>query len=279
MKAMSDVSGGPGWQRYKNGKWYPPAVESFDRQNGWLRPSSLKDVNRTQWSLWVLDNGLPELPDSIERGECVPVACWNGSRFGAVVHIERATWGFPSPPEPPPPPPPGMGLGVIGPTVVGDLVSTVQVLRRTPTGWEVAKARGGAGWSEPELVPSDMPEGTATFRSSFYARPSSEWSCKAKVGAVGRGAFLVEIKDAEGTTRRPVDSPLGLFVTAFDGAMAATIRVLDGEGSVLDEDQYVPVVWHAENARRCPSCRHRIDPGEFVVRKGRRVVHVDCIPS
>lgn len=41
---------------------------------GPLRPASFDEILVTDWSLWVLDNGLVELPETVEKGQTVPVA-------------------------------------------------------------------------------------------------------------------------------------------------------------------------------------------------------------
>lgn len=49
-------------------------------------PASFDEDHMDEWSLWVLENGLFELPVSVKKGESVPVARWAGGTVGAVLH-------------------------------------------------------------------------------------------------------------------------------------------------------------------------------------------------
>ena len=55
------------------------------------RPDSFAENVMTDWSLWVLDNGLPKSPDRVEVGESVPVARWVGARFAENAENDRRT--------------------------------------------------------------------------------------------------------------------------------------------------------------------------------------------
>src|SRR4051794_3921658 len=55
-----------------------------------MRPESFDTDLAAQWSRWVLDHGLPELPGSdLGVGESVPVAYWIAPTTAAVLHIRR----------------------------------------------------------------------------------------------------------------------------------------------------------------------------------------------
>jgi hypothetical protein len=41
-----------------------------------------------EWSLWVLEHGLPPLPTSVQKGDSVPVARWAGITVDAVLHVQ-----------------------------------------------------------------------------------------------------------------------------------------------------------------------------------------------
>ena len=46
------------------------------------KPASYDEDLMTDWSLWVLDHGLPDIPAAVAVGESVPVARWAGRRPG-----------------------------------------------------------------------------------------------------------------------------------------------------------------------------------------------------
>ena len=167
----------------------------------------------TDWSLWVLDNGLPALPPNVAVGESVPVARWNGREFGAVLHVQ---WRWSDSHDD------------------DELQNEIEVFRRRqgePT-WEVATARGGGGWFSPPMSRPVVPESNATV-TDFFATGEGTWKCCAAYGFAGSKASLIEVTDSAGVTRSPLESPLGVFVVAADGEMPATVRVLTEGGSVL----------------------------------------------
>ena len=57
-------------------------------------PASFDEDHMDEWSLWVLENGLFELPVSVKKGESVPVAPlgWRHGRCGtAPVELGSTT--------------------------------------------------------------------------------------------------------------------------------------------------------------------------------------------
>jgi hypothetical protein len=95
------------------------------------RPDSFAEDVMTDWSLWVLDNGLPKLPDRVEVGESVPVARWVGARFAAVLHVQ---WRW-------------------GDSEEDDvLISETEVFARREGGWEISSGSGGTNWFDPPFV-------------------------------------------------------------------------------------------------------------------------------
>jgi hypothetical protein len=40
-----------------------------------------------EWTVRVLEGGLPPLPERLEPGDAVPVAVWRGERYGAVLFV------------------------------------------------------------------------------------------------------------------------------------------------------------------------------------------------
>jgi len=89
-------------------------------------PDSFDEDLMTDWSVWVLDHDLPDLPATVEIGESVPVARWAGPRFGAVLHLQ---WSWSDDHD-------------------DDYLATeVELFRRDDGGcWEVANGSGGSDW-------------------------------------------------------------------------------------------------------------------------------------
>jgi len=82
----------------------------------------------SDWSLWVLDHGLPPLLEVLEEDEVVPIERWAGPRFGAVLHVGRYRNEEGGEEE---------------------LDSEVEVFRRTVDGWEPSTGGGGSNWFDP----------------------------------------------------------------------------------------------------------------------------------
>jgi hypothetical protein len=182
-----------------------------------VQPKSFDEDLMTEWSVWVLDNGLPPLPDGVDPGESVPVAQWVGPRFAAVLHIQ---WMWSEDHN-------------------DDSLSTeTQVFVRRGQHWEIADGQGGSSWFDPPFErPSRVGPRTVAIGHEFCATEPSR-SCCAVDGFVGSDAAHIEVEDADGMTRRPVESPFGAVIVCSDGAGDATFRVLDGDGRVLGSGQF-----------------------------------------
>lgn len=93
-----------------------------------VQPPSFEWEWMSDWSEWVLDHGLPPLPETLADGEVVPIPRWAGARFGAVLHVSRY-WDEEDGED--------------------RLDSEIEVFRRTETGWESSDGGGGGGWFDP----------------------------------------------------------------------------------------------------------------------------------
>lgn len=176
-----------------------------------MRPPSFESEWMSDWSEWVLDHGLPRLPDVLNDGEVVPVARWAGSRFGAVLHVSRY-WDDDDGED--------------------RLDSEVEVFRRTDARWEPSNGGGGSGWFDPPFErPGLGPR--EVFGGHEHCSGGPEWSCCAVDGVAGADAMWVEVVDAAGVERQPIESPFGAFIACSDGALAATVRILDADESEL----------------------------------------------
>lgn len=182
-----------------------------------MTPESFDEDIMEQWGRWVLDHGLPKLPDRVDVGESVPVARWVGPRFAAVMHIQ---WMWTE-------------------DHADDYLSTeTQVFVRAEDDWIAAGGSGGSDWWDPPFVrPSAVGPRAVRLGNVFFA-DEGDWSCCAVDGLVGSDARAVEVEDADGCTRNPVESPFGAVVICSDGRRRARYRVLDAEGVVLGSAEF-----------------------------------------
>lgn len=197
------------------------------------KPASYNEDLMTDWSLWVLDHDLPDLPAAVPVGESVPVARWAGPRFGAVLHLQ---WSWRDDHDDD-----------------AYLMTEIQVFRRDADGrWEAAMNTGGSDWAaEWPLTRPDVPPDYAELGGQFYSG-ERDWSFSAFDGQAGVNAALVEVADADGVTSRPIDSPLGIVLAAVDGSQPARIRVLDADGRVLATRNFAG--WLPPSANFVESC-------------------------
>ena len=102
----------------------------------------------------------------------------------------------------------------------------------------MSQVRGGASWFDP---PFERPAALGTREVQtlgMLLSVESRWSCRVIDGIAGSEAAFVEIIDADGMTRRLIDSPFGAFVTCSDAETMATLRVLDAEERELEQCPY-----------------------------------------
>src|SRR5262245_60782106 len=110
----------------------------------------------------------------------------------------------------------------------------VQTYHWSGEAWEAANGDGGSNWSPgtrlcrlPHLGPREV---VADGRGWFG---EAGWVCSEVDGVAGVAAATVEVEQAGRRHRQPLDSPIGAWVAAFDGRVAATIRVLDRAGAAV----------------------------------------------
>jgi hypothetical protein len=171
-------------------------------------PPSFNEELTGDWSLWVLDHGLPPLPDRVGFGESVPIAYWAGPQIGAVLHIQ-ATAADPHAGEP------------------ARFDTEVTCFRRVGDHWDAADAGGGTDWpAGASLARIQVAPGYVGFGGELNASGDGP-VCTAVEGVVGDNARWIEVTDPAGTIRRPVDAPVGVIVIGIPAARPVTIRVLD----------------------------------------------------
>ncbi len=181
-----------------------------------MMPGSFDEELMTDWSLWVLDHGLPDFPEVVRVGESVPVAHWVGPAFASVLHVAWR-WGDPDDED--------------------YLVSDVEVFRKSAAGWERSMGGGGTGWFDPPLRRPEL-EPREAWVVHEHCSGDEGWQCCAVFGVAGVDAVQVRIEDADGVVTRPLDSPIGAFVACADGDHPALVRVLTIGGESLISERF-----------------------------------------
>lgn len=186
------------------------------------QPPSFHYENTGDWAMWVLDHGLPMLPEELGEDDEVPIAYWAGPAFGSVLF--RSWWSS------------AEGEVREGEADVNDEHYSYV---RTEEGWEPTGASGGtAGPEDNPLRPRPRVERLASFGGEWQEGP-----VRGLTGVVGSAARFIELIDSHGRTRRPVEAPLGWVVVCFDASEEVTIRVLDADDQPLHETIRSPAAW------------------------------------
>ena len=191
------------------------------------QPPSFHYEYSDDWATWVLDHGLPELPRTLGDEDEVPIAYWAGPVVGAVLFCSwRADCEEDTPTEAP-----------------REIDNVHYSYVRTGTGWEPTGASGGTGGPEDKpMQPPVLPHRLAYFGGGFQ-ESGPPGSVRGRTGMVGGSARTIELVDRHGTTRRPVEAPLGWVIVCFDPEDEVTIRVLDDQGETLAETRSTPGRW------------------------------------
>ena len=176
-----------------------------------MRPPTFAAELSGQWSRWVLEHGLPELPGPhLEVGDSVPVAYWTGPSTAAVGHVRRL-------PDDEDEPTTQVDVDLFG---LGD------------SGWEPCGGGGGSWHPDPVLARVDVPADHVDLHGTIGVR-GADRGCLAHWGEVGAAAATVEVVQAGRVTRRSIEPRVGLLVVCADPAQRFEVRVLDAGGRVL----------------------------------------------
>ena len=109
------------------------------------------------------------------------------------------------------------------------MASLVKVFRHTEDGWDESNGDGGGGWYDPAFqLPEIGPHEVQKWGT--HTSGGAGWWCSAHWGRVGREIAYAELMTPEGGNMRPIDSPIGAMVVAFDPTVASTIRYLTEDG-------------------------------------------------
>jgi hypothetical protein len=187
--------------------------------DGSVRPSSFAEELIDDWSEWVLDSGLPDLPDRVEIGQAIPIAYWAGPVVGAVLHRQ---WSWSDEHD-------------------DDQISDdIQHFWRMSAGWLKADAEGGSsGGIDGRLTRVELPTGLAVIGGGFQASEAGRFSWSLE-GYAAADVSTVEVHDSLGVTRRPIDSPLGYFIAATGDRAGASIVLRDATGSEVLRSAFGP---------------------------------------
>ena len=175
------------------------APESFDEQ--WM----------TDWSIWVLDHGLPEMPDTVEIGWSVPVARWVGDSVGAVLHVQWQ-WTEDHAEEQP-----DRSLSLVQRQPADFLISEVEILAGMSGKWQNPTGSGGTGWIDPPLARpervGDRHIGVFGLHGDAVGDPAVRWATIYGVTAPPITYLRVSVDSAD--IRYPIESPTGAWIVGY----------------------------------------------------------------
>ena len=165
----------------------------------------------------MLSNGLPDMPVAMEKGESVPVARWVGNAVAAVLHVQWM-WGSDDPDD-------------------DYLASEVVGFNQVDGAWLSSGASGGTGWPSAVLGRSDSIGPTETQRFGVHGEGGR---CMATFGITGTAARVIEVETEGRVDQALLESPIGAWITCWDPAAAATVRILGDDGTLLYSESYAP---------------------------------------
>jgi hypothetical protein len=188
-------------------------------------PATFDEDHMDEWSLWVLENGLPELPVSVKKGESVPVARWAGHTVGAVLHVQWMCDHDDS------------DAHHRAPEEDDFLASEVTCFYRVDGVWQEGNARGGSGWYSALLERSHHIGAAETREFGLHGEGGR---CLALYGIMGTAARFIEVETGGRVEQAPLESPIGAWIAAWEPALAATVRILGDGDALLYSRSYAP---------------------------------------
>ena len=185
-----------------------------------MRPVDFSIEYSEDWARWVLDQGLPELPEHIGLDESVPVAYWRGDRIAAVLFVRR--WFDARPHE-------------LLPDEDCDEQERTDLdadLFRLVHGEWTPFGSGGANWHCEEALTAPVLDPNEFSLSGMYGAGDQDGQVLAIYGYLGEHIAYLEVEQ-DGTTRRhTVDAPLRAAVVALE-SRPFTVRGLAEDGTVI----------------------------------------------
>jgi hypothetical protein len=158
-----------------------------------------------EWTPRVLAQGLPALPERLERGQTVPVALWRGERHGAVLFVRR--WRN------------------------DNIDCDCAVARRAPDGsWDEPMGWGGGGWIDDPLVRAE--DG---WRHDLILWLGTYGTADVRVvrGAASAVVASIEVEQDGRKWQVPVESPCGAFLVGLEHSERAVLQPIGSDGASL----------------------------------------------
>ena len=183
-------------------------------------PASFDEDDMEEWSLWVLNHGLPAMPIAVAKGESVPLARWIGTAVAAVLHVQWM-WGSDDPDD-------------------DYLASEVVCFSQVDGVWRSSGASGGMGWPSAVLGRSDSIGPAETQSFGIHGEVGEAGRCMATFGIAGTAARFIEVETEGRVERAPLESAVGAWIACWDPASAATVRILGDDDSPLYLESYPP---------------------------------------
>jgi hypothetical protein len=173
----------------------------------------------TEWSRWVLDHDLPELPDDVGADESVPVARWMGATAAVVLHVHRDGPGY---------------------------SDVFELFVQGADGWELQPGGGGSDRPGPPFAAPDFPARTAELYGELTASRGDGTHVRSVDGAArAEGPVFVEIQRGDDLERQPVASRIGVVVAAWvqepDDRRTTIVRVVDDQFRSLTTASFAPI--------------------------------------
>ena len=151
------------------------------------------------WAMWVLDHGLPAMPEALGDDDEVPIAYWRGDRFATVLFRSWAS----------------ISEDVQEPAERARVDDDHYSWVLTETGWVPITAGGGAGGPVRDpMVRPDLPADTASFGDDWL-QGDDKGSVRGVTGTVGEKARYIAATDRHGMTRRPVEALLAAIIVCW----------------------------------------------------------------
>jgi hypothetical protein len=164
-----------------------------------------RDVD--EWTVLVLEAGLPPLPRQLAPGETIPIALWRGERHGAALFVRR--WRN------------------------GNIDSDCAISERSPDGsWARPGSWGGSGWIDDPLVRSAT--GWDGSPVVWLGSCGSD-GVRAVVGAASAQVAAIGVAQDGREWTVPIESACGAFIVGIESAALVTVHMLDGEGRRLTD--------------------------------------------
>lgn len=177
------------------------------------RPANFCDEFWGDWGPWVLEHGIPVLPAQAAEDESYPVARWIATEWAAVLHLSYRSADGDDP---------------------ASLETDDQAFRRVRGEWQELNGGGGTNWFDGlELArPSAIgPDEAHAICEGWVG--AADYVCGIVQGVAGINAANILVEQNGTISEGPVDSPLGAWIVAFDGARPVRIVIRSSAGAPL----------------------------------------------